>query len=96
MSVVYAFSHFDLCGHMTLIASCTGYIEFFVTAQAEGTSQCEQTIWLLCSKDGINKSQLSHYNCCQMDLNWVYDFLRSMITGFYDPPTNWVEHTILY
>ena len=29
---------------MTLIASGTGYIEFFLPAQAEGNSQHEQTI----------------------------------------------------
>ena len=29
---------------MTLIASGTGYIEFFRPAQAEGNFQCEQTI----------------------------------------------------
>ena len=37
-------SHIDLHGLMTLVASGTGDIEFFVTAQMEGKSQCEQTI----------------------------------------------------
>ena len=31
---------------MTLIASGTGHIEFFLRMQAEGNSQCEQTIFI--------------------------------------------------
>ena len=34
---------FDLQDHMTLIASGTGCMEFFLTAQGEGNSQREQT-----------------------------------------------------
>ena len=37
-------ARFQSRDHMTLIASCTGYIEFFLSAQVEGNSQRVYTI----------------------------------------------------
>ena len=53
----------NLCGHMTLIASGTGYIEFLLTVQAEGNSPCEQYSFVILE---INYTQFKIYafsNC---------------------------------